>query len=275
MNIRHGFTALVLAGDRHANDSVALDAGVPCKALAPVAGTPMILRVIHALENCGLVDRIILIGPAVLQGCAAVDELIRAGRVERIPNLNGPSASAVAGLKSLAPDTRVLLTTADHALLRSDIVADFLHGAGNQDVDVVAGVVKYEHVRAALPEVKRTVIRLADGQFCGCNLFAFLTPGGRKMAEFWVEVERSRKKPARLIVQLLGLRGILAYLIGKLTLHAALARLSKRTGVRLGTVEVTAPHAAVDVDTPADRALAEQLLSRDGISPMGVDSPSI
>jgi CTP:molybdopterin cytidylyltransferase MocA len=263
MNADSGFTALVLAGDRHANDVVALDAGVPCKALAPVAGTAMILRVIRALEDSGVINRIILIGPDALQDCTVVDEMIRTGRVERIPSLNGPSASAMAGLAVLEPDTRVLLTTADHALLQGDIVADFVHGASAQNVDMAAGVVNYERVHAALPVVRRTVIRFADGQYCGCNLFAFLTPHGRKMAEFWVEVERSRKKPAWLVMQLLGLWGLLGYLAGRLTLSDALARLSRRTGIRLGAVEVTAPHAAIDVDTPADRALAEQLLASD------------
>lgn len=261
MTNQNKFTALVLAGDRYVNDAVAMDANVPCKALAPVAGTPMVLRVIQALEESGCIDRVLLVGPTVLLECPELRELMESGRVERIQSREGPSASAMAGLESLEPDTRVLLTTADHALLRGDIVADFLNDVAEQDADLVAGVVNYARLKAALPAVKRTVIRLADGEFCGCNLFAFLTPVGRKMAGFWVEVERSRKKPVWLIIQLLGIRGVFGYFTGRLTLTKALARLSRRTGVRLGAVEVTAPHAAIDVDTPADRHFAEQLLA--------------
>ena len=41
------FTAIVLAGDRVPGDPVARAAGVPCKALAPVGGVPMVLRVLR------------------------------------------------------------------------------------------------------------------------------------------------------------------------------------------------------------------------------------
>lgn len=273
MTASNKFAALVLAGDRHANDAVALEAGVPCKALAPVAGKAMILRVINALDDSGVIDRITVVGPAVLEEQSSeLHELVQAGRVTRIPSLEGPSASTMAGLASFDPDTRVLLTTADHALLRGDIVADFVKAASGQEADLVAGLVNYGRLRTTMPEVKRTVIRLADGEFCGCNLFAFLTPAGRRMAEFWVEVERSRKKPAWLIVQLLGLRGLMGYFIGTLTLPRALERLSGRTGVKLGAVEVTAPHAAIDVDTPADRHFSEKLLVA-GRTKCGVDTP--
>ena len=43
------FTAVVLAGDRTADDPVARAAGVPCKALALVGGRPMVHRVLEAL----------------------------------------------------------------------------------------------------------------------------------------------------------------------------------------------------------------------------------
>lgn len=43
------FTAFVLPGDRLPEDPVARAAGVPCKALVPVGGVPMVLRVLSAL----------------------------------------------------------------------------------------------------------------------------------------------------------------------------------------------------------------------------------
>jgi len=43
------FTALVLPGDRLPEDPGARAAGVPCKALVPVGGVPMLLRVLSAL----------------------------------------------------------------------------------------------------------------------------------------------------------------------------------------------------------------------------------
>ena len=46
------FTALVLAGSRGPTDPVAAAAGLPHKALVPVAGRPMLLRVIDTLRQC-------------------------------------------------------------------------------------------------------------------------------------------------------------------------------------------------------------------------------
>ncbi|HCW90552.1 MAG TPA: MobA-like NTP transferase domain containing protein, partial [Marinobacter sp.] len=57
------WSALVLAADRHENDPVAVDAGVPCKALAPVAGVPMLQRVLDAISASDRIRRITLVGP--------------------------------------------------------------------------------------------------------------------------------------------------------------------------------------------------------------------
>ncbi|MGB4781436.1 hypothetical protein [Candidatus Methylomirabilis sp.] len=57
-------TAIVLAGDRVSDDPVARAAGVPCKALVPVGGVPMVLRVLGALAEAQAVGDRILCGPA-------------------------------------------------------------------------------------------------------------------------------------------------------------------------------------------------------------------
>jgi NDP-sugar pyrophosphorylase family protein len=57
------FTAVVLAGDRSSGDPVAEAAGVSCKALTPVGGRPMVLRVLDALEAAQGIGPVILCGP--------------------------------------------------------------------------------------------------------------------------------------------------------------------------------------------------------------------
>ena len=46
-----GVTALVLAGQRRGTDPMAAAAGLSHKALLPVAGVPMLLRVLAALRT--------------------------------------------------------------------------------------------------------------------------------------------------------------------------------------------------------------------------------
>ena len=57
------FNAIIMAADRNPDDPVARAAGVACKALTPVAGTPMVLRVLNALEESVQVGPRLLCGP--------------------------------------------------------------------------------------------------------------------------------------------------------------------------------------------------------------------
>ena len=57
------FTAVVLAADRGPADPVAAAAGVRCKSMTPVAGTPMVFRVLDALTASRQVNARILCGP--------------------------------------------------------------------------------------------------------------------------------------------------------------------------------------------------------------------
>ena len=121
------FTAVVLAADRGSPDPVARAADVSCKAMAPVEGHPMVVRVIRALQRAKTVGTIILCGPprAIFEGEAALQAFLEAEGIPWRPNRETPSTSAAAALKTLSPDAPVLITTADHALLTPDIVDDF------------------------------------------------------------------------------------------------------------------------------------------------------
>ena len=77
------------------------------------------------------------------------------------------------------------------------------------------------------------------------------------MADFWRQVEKDRKKPL-VVIRLLGLWSLLSYRMGWLTLDKALARLSRRVGVRIGVVILPYAHASVDVDSVSDYVLVQQ-----------------
>lgn len=259
-----GYDALVLAADRGPNDPVARAAGVPCKALAPLAGRAMVLRVLDALQASRSVRRVLLCGPPreILEGAAELHSRLQPGQVDWIAPERGPSASAAAGLAALGGQRPVLLTTADHALLQPVLVDRFAELAAGRSLDAAVGLVEYETVRRAWPDTRRTVTRLRGGGYCGTNLFAFPDPAGRRLVERWQRVEAQRKRPWRVIAGMLGPLGVLAYLTGTLTLEQALARLSRRLDLRLGAVLLDDPEAAVDVDTPEDLRLAEAVLER-------------
>ena len=259
------FTAIVLAADRESKNPVAAAAGTPCKSLAPVGGVPMVLRVLDALDNARQIDACILSGPAqsIIDQHEGLRSLISSGKIQWMQNQSTPSTSTLSALKSLASQTPVLVTTADHALLSSQIVDYFCSEAIKTGCDIVAGLALYDQVLAAFPDTRRTATKLSDARYCSCNLFAFLTPRARKIAELWRQVEHQRKKPWR-IINLLGWIAVLRYVLGKLSLSQALQGLSRRLGVDAAAVILPFPEAAVDVDTVSDWEFVEDIISQKG-----------
>ena len=159
------FTVVVLAADRELNDPVARSAAVSCKALTPVAGRAMILRVLDALAEAQEVGVRILVGPAMasVEQNAELNGLVSSGQVLWHAPQATPSSSAFSALQSLPEDVPVLVTTADHALLTAAMVDHFCVEARRSGCDVVAGVARYQLIAAAFPESRRTVTKLRDG----------------------------------------------------------------------------------------------------------------
>ena len=256
------FSVVILAADRELHDPVAQSAAVSCKALTPVAGRAMVLRVLDALAAAHEVGVRILAGPAMIsvEQNAELHDLVSSGQVRWFAPQASPSSSAFSVLQALPDDVPVLVTTADHALLTAAMVDHFCAAARGSGCDVVAGVSRHDLVAKAFPGTRRTVTRLKDGGYCGCNLFAFLTPQARFAADFWRKVEKERKKPLR-IVKVMGWLTVLRYLAGQLTLDQALAKLSQRMRMTVGVVQMPFAEAAVDVDKVDDWRLVESVLS--------------
>ena len=261
--VQQFFTAVVLAADREAENPVAKAAGVRCKSLAPINGTPMIFRVLEALSSSGRVKDRLICGPptTIMEQEPMLREYIAAGKVDWVENQATPSLSALHVMQSVPEETPVLLTTSDHALLSPRVVDYFCDEAQRSGCDVVAALARHETVSAAYPETSRTAYRFKDGSYCSCNLFAFLTPRARTAPSFWRRVEQQRKNPL-LVINALGWSTVMRYLIGSLTLADALDRISHRLGVRAGIVVMPFPEAAIDVDTKSDWQFVEQIAAQ-------------
>jgi len=257
---QQAFTAIVLAADRESANPVAKAAGVRCKSLAPINGTPMIFRVLKALSSSNKVKKTLFCGPPknIIDQEPELNECIAAGKATWIANQATPSLSTHEAMKSLPQESAILVTTSDHALLSPKIVDYFCHEAQESGCDVVVALTRHETVMAAYPETSRTAYRFKDGSFCSCNLFAFLTPQARTVPSFWRQVEQQRKNPLR-VISILGWSTVLLYLLRSLTLSEAVNRISRRLGCKVGIVVMPYPEAAVDVDSAEDLHLVQQI----------------
>ena len=259
------FRAIVLAGERPGGGALARALQLPAAVLAPLAGRPCLERVLDTLADAERVEGIKVCGPAadVVQSSGALKSLLARPDVTWLAPQAGPAASALAGARAW-DDYPLLLTAGDHGLLDPAIVDGFCEQAWQvrEAADVVVGLVSHDRVAAAFPQSRRTVLRFADGAWCGSNLFALLRADAVSALRFWTNVEAQRKRPWR-IARRLGTWTLLRYALRRLTARQAFAALSKRAGCRITWVPVHSARAAVDVDSEADWRLADRLLRSD------------
>ncbi len=254
------FSAVVLAGDRQGHNPVARAAGVACKVFAPVDSTPMILRVVEALEISVNIADIVVCGPdrSTYEKSALLQALVKSNRIRWLEASVTPSTSAWNAMQSIPKHRAILLTTGDHALLSPEMVDFFCQSSIESECDVTAALCPIERVKDAFPEIKRTAYGLKDGSFCSCNLFSFLTPESRNAALYWKQVEEKRKSPLK-VIKTFGFIAALKYLTGILTLSEGMDRISRCIGCRACAVIMPYPESAVDVDTPADLELVSAI----------------
>ena len=255
------FASIVLAGERNPDDPLVRETGVRSKAALEIDGKPMIIRVLNALEASTIVGTRLLSGPdwESVSMLPELRELIDSNRAGWLEPGASPSASAHAALQSIGTAYPVLLTTADHAFLRADIIDYFCTQAEREGLDIAVGLADYGLIHETYPKLEKTVMHFRDGDYCGCNLFAFLTPQARGIADYWRRVENRRKSPFR-IIGILGWFTVMRYLAGRLTLEDGLRRLSERLKLKIGAVILPWPESAVDVDTIDDDREVQEII---------------
>jgi hypothetical protein len=87
-----------------------------------------------------------------------------------------------------------------------------------------------------------------------------LSPRAANAVRFWRRVEAERKRPWRLI-RAFGLRPLVLFALRRLTLDRAMDLAAPCLGATACAVRMPYAEAAIDVDKPADRLLAERILA--------------
>ena len=243
-------TAVVVAGSRPGTDPFAQRYGTNLKALIPVGGEPMVRRPVKALLASANVDgiRVLAQQPERVREVLAADPRI---------SVEESDETIAATLERLCVDPKVqwpiLVTTADHALLTPEMVADFLAKAAGADVAI--GIVSRDALMKRLPQTQRTWLKFRGGAYSGANLFLLGTPKVRSTIELWRSNEQNRKKAWRML-----LFAGLGALFRLRTLQQTLDSVGRKLNLNIRAVELSDPLAAVDVDKPADHELVTAIL---------------
>lgn len=250
--------ALVLAAGRGPDDVMAKAYGVRNKTTIPIGGIPMLTRVASALRQSGVVKSL-----SIAIEDAELANGIVAGPVTVLPPAHSAPASVIAALSSGKLDYPVLVTTGDHALLTPDMVRHFCRESLAMDADITVGLATAETIMTAYPDSIRTFFRLGPDRVSGCNLFALKSASALRLLDRWQYLEQVRKKPWRLVAAF-GLWPLLRFATGQLDLEQAFQVVSRRLDLLARPVIMPFAEAAIDVDKPADKELAERIVARHG-----------
>lgn len=254
-------TAIVLAGDRTgADDSAGLFGGR--KALLRLHDRPMTGYVLEALFKAKAVGDTYLVANRALE---IKEGLVYAGEdVRRIHFLEGaetPVKSVIKTITDLKLNFPIMILTGDNPLLTPDILDWFTAAASEEDeADVVVALVEKSAVEATYPAIKRTYYKLKGEGYGGCNLYMLKTPKAMEAANYWLGVERDRKKALKLIASF-GFGTLLGALFRTLSLEKGLLRASQTLGASVKAVMVPDPRIAIDVDKESDVAIVKGLLT--------------
>lgn len=254
-----GYNALILAAGRGENDPIARAFGISHKSLLPVAGRPMLLRVVDALESCARIRHVVVSIDRPELARRLLDE---AGfdDVEIVKSSASAPASVLHAVRADHAPLPLLITTADHALLNRAMLDAFLSATTASGADLTVGLAAAETILSAYPETKRTFLNFAGARYSGCNLFALNSVRALNAVAFWQSLDENRKSPWRLIGAF-GILPLFSYAIGRLTRERAFEAASKALNGTIRPVDLPFAEAAIDVDKPSDKELVELILA--------------
>jgi len=244
--------AIVLAGG--GPDAVsAMKRDAPNKAFVPVGGVALVTRTITALRSSAEVTRIIAVAPPATFGTDAV-----AGADDLRPDGSRMIESLASGLAGVPPDEQVLIAASDLPFLSREAIDEFVGEARRRDLDVAYAIVSQRLHARRYPSVRHTWATMFEGRFCGGGLFVLRPRMLDALRIVLDDLGAARKSPLRLAA-LFGWDIVPRFALGFLPIAAAEERASTILRARVGAIRSTHPEIAVNVDHPADLAIANGL----------------
>lgn len=247
--------AVVLAGGQKSGLQ-GVNVKKTCEAMIPIGKRFMIEYVIEALLNSSHIRDIVIAGPV-----SELERLFRGQtRITLVEGGSTPVQSFIKALESINDMTkRVLIVTADVPLLTARSLDYFIEVCEEMEGDLFYPIVSREVNEKTYPGVKRTYVKLMEGQYTGGNII-YLNP---KIVKSCVpvaeELVRLRKRPLALI-SYVGWGLLLRYTLGILSLNDAEKKASEILGIRGVGVFCPFPEIGIDVDKPSDLNLVQEKL---------------
>lgn len=254
---------LILAGRRASSlDPLAAAAGVTHKSLVPVAGVPMVVRVLRTVAEAWPDAPIYLSVEdfGVVANEPLIAELYAAGRLTPVEAQHNIVDSVITASRTTG--FPLVITTADNVLLTADALNGLVAEGARGEADAIVVMAEKTDIRAAHPDGQRRFYEFKDGGFSNCNLFWLGSERALKATDSFREGGQFAKYPAR-IVKAFGLVNLIRFRLGIDPIARAFRAISRRFGVRIVPWIVTDGRLAIDVDNERTHRVAEEILARD------------
>lgn len=224
------------------------------KAFIEINGRPMLSFILDALSGLGDSGRIAVVGPA-----AQLTPYIEKYGIIAVPEAGSIVDNIQKGFRVLQPRRHFLIVSADVPFLTTEAAEDFLQLCKPYDFDFYYPIVARSDNEKRFPGVKRTYVKLADGEFTGGNLFLVNPARLEDSLPRLQKIFALRKSPVRLAATL-GLVFVFKLVTRRLTLAELEKRFSALFALQGKALVSKYPEIGTDVDKPSDLILARREL---------------
>ncbi len=228
--------------------------GSPIRALAQFNGKRLIDLVIGALLDADRNAPISVVG-----------DIPDSPAFERLADQGDFVSNIIAGVSPHTGSNWILITSADMPYLTGPIITQFLHdalmAANANDVEIVYPIVPVATCYEQFPGIKRTAVKLREGQFTGGNLMLARPSFFMDRQELLGRAFAARKNPFQL-AWMLGLGTVARLVVSQLFMPGALSvailedRVGKLVQGKVAALISGSPQIATDLDRPSDFAAA-------------------
>jgi GTP:adenosylcobinamide-phosphate guanylyltransferase len=217
------------------------------KALIDVAGKPMIQWVLDALGDAKHVNNVIVIGLSSKSGVTCKKPLYF------LSNQGRMLANIVTGVnKSLELDKKskyVLIVSSDIPAIKPEMVDWLIETCMETKDDLYYGVCPRETMEKRFPDSKRTWTHLKDMDVCGSDINISHVRMATEHLDMWEQLIGNRKSPLKQ-ASIIGFGTLFSLFTRQLTLEDAVARVSKRIGIKGRAIVWPYAEPCMDIDKP-------------------------
>lgn len=255
-------TALIMAGKRSGVlDPLAKRANVAQKCVAPVAGVPMVERVVKEVAACKDVGEIRIVAHEAdeIAALPTVAPLLAEGRLKFCEGKFNIVDSVFSGGEGA--DFPLMITTADNCLVTADGYSEFIGKALAEEAGAAAALARKPDVIAADPEGQKKFYEFTDGGYSNCNTYWIGSAEALSAAEIMREGGQFVKFPRR-IAKAFGWINLIRFYFGWGTKEGIFEQVSKRFGFKVTPIVMSNGEFAIDVDNFRTYDVTERLLAK-------------